>query len=597
MWSFFGGSKPTPLEEAKKAVAEAEKQAGGGGGGKGNEKAQYSGSGFDPTGLERAAKAARELERSPNSARILELVREQEAAKAEEHRAKASEYEAYVKQQELERVKEEAEEARRTLLAQTEQSKKVADYQDQLERRRYIDTLNAERHMREREAARQEELVQRQEAIRRKTLEYEATLREQTELARVKAETEGRIRQERQNHDLRLEEARLGALEYRDTVLEGIKLAGETLGKGVREFLGDRERMAAATATVTALAVGIYTAKVGTGVAGRYVEARLGKPSLVRETSRRTVGEALRRPLPTLKRMMGLGKASGALEGVVLEPGLERRLQRVAQSTFNTKRNAAPFRHLLLYGPPGTGKTLFAKGLARHSGLEYAIMTGGDIAPLGRDAVTEMHKLFDWAQTSRRGLLLFVDEADAFLRRRSTEHISEDLRNALNAFLYRTGEATDKFMLVYASNQPEQFDWAVNDRIDEMVPFGLPGRTERLRMINLYMQRYILGGGGGARPITVEGVEDQHIEAAADRTAGFSGREIAKLAIAWQAAAYGNARTAFDVALMEEVLETFVQQKKQKDWWLNRARAGGGGGPAFLPPALAVGSAEPTATP
>jgi hypothetical protein len=24
-------------------------------------------------------------------------------------------------------------------------------------------------------------------------------------------------------------------------------------------------------------------------------------------------------------------------------------------------------------------------------------------------------------------------------------------------------------MVVYASNQPEQFDWAINDRIDEMV--------------------------------------------------------------------------------------------------------------------------------
>ncbi|CAN0474377.1 unnamed protein product, partial [Laminaria digitata] len=78
--------------------------------------------------------------------------------------------------------------------------------------------------------------------------------------------------------------------------------------------------------------------------------------------------------------------------------GLETRLSRVAHSTFYTKRNSAPFRHLLLYGPPGTGKTLFAKGLARHSGLEYAILTGGDIAPLGRDAVTEMHKVFDWAQ-------------------------------------------------------------------------------------------------------------------------------------------------------------------------------------------------------
>jgi len=47
--------------------------------------------------------------------------------------------------------------------------------------------------------------------------------------------------------------------------------------------------------------------------------------------------------------------------------------------------------------------------------------------------------------------------------------MSEDLRNALNAFLYRTGEASDRYMVVFASNQPEQFDWAINDRIDEMV--------------------------------------------------------------------------------------------------------------------------------
>ena len=42
------------------------------------------------------------------------------------------------------------------------------------------------------------------------------------------------------------------------------------------------------------------------------------------------------------------------------------------------------------------------------------------------------------------GLLLFVDEADAFLRKRSSESISEDMRATLNAFLYRTGEQTDK---------------------------------------------------------------------------------------------------------------------------------------------------------
>lgn len=46
---------------------------------------------------------------------------------------------------------------------------------------------------------------------------------------------------------------------------------------------------------------------------------------------------------------------------------------------------------------------LLAQKLALHSGMDYAIMTGGDVAPMGRDGVTAMHKVFDWANTSRRG--------------------------------------------------------------------------------------------------------------------------------------------------------------------------------------------------
>ena len=43
------------------------------------------------------------------------------------------------------------------------------------------------------------------------------------------------------------------------------------------------------------------------------------------------------------------------------------------------------------------------QSLARHSGMDYAIMTGGDVAPMGREGVTAMHRVFDWANTSRRG--------------------------------------------------------------------------------------------------------------------------------------------------------------------------------------------------
>lgn len=30
-------------------------------------------------------------------------------------------------------------------------------------------------------------------------------------------------------------------------------------------------------------------------------------------------------------------------------------------------------------------------------------MTGGDVVPLGKEGVTAMHKVFDWANTSRKG--------------------------------------------------------------------------------------------------------------------------------------------------------------------------------------------------
>lgn len=76
--------------------------------------------------------------------------------------------------------------------------------------------------------------------------------------------------------------------------------------------------------------------------------------------------------------------------------------------------------------------------------MDYAILTGGDVAPMGKEGVTAIHKVFDWASSSRKGLLLFIDEADAFLRKRSSEYISESLRATLNAFLYRTGEQSDK---------------------------------------------------------------------------------------------------------------------------------------------------------
>ena len=107
--------------------------------------------------------------------------------------------------------------------------------------------------------------------------------------------------QEQENKKIHMEKAMLEAEQYRQTVMEGIKLGGEQLGSGIKDFLGDTERLTTTVGGICLLALGVYSAKTATGVAGRYVEARLGKPSLVRETSR-TTGMARLNPVPLIKR-------------------------------------------------------------------------------------------------------------------------------------------------------------------------------------------------------------------------------------------------------------------------------------------------------
>ena len=86
------------------------------------------------------------------------------------------------------------------------------------------------------------------------------------------------------------------------------------------------------------------------------------------------------------------------MNGVILEKNLEDQLREISYAVLNRKKHFAPAKNLMFYGPPGTGKTLFAKKLALQSGLEYAVMVGSDIAPLGPLAVRELNKLFDWAE-------------------------------------------------------------------------------------------------------------------------------------------------------------------------------------------------------
>jgi ATPase family AAA domain-containing protein 3A/B len=395
------------------------------------------------------------------------------------------------------------------------------------------------------------------EEAKLRTLAEQGKIDRETAVARAKAEAQGRTVQERENVEVRLREMRATRAEDRKTQLETVQAIFSGLGDGSRTLLEDRTKMTALVGGLTALAVGVYSARAAARVGGNLLERRLMRPPLVRETSRRTWNKE--NFFPWMKQNTGL------MDKIVLEDELAERLQWTTNSLINARKNGTPYRHLLLYGAPGTGKTLFARTLAKQSGLDYAIMSGGDVGPLGKDAVHELNKLFTWANSSKRGLILFIDEADAFLRTgRGTESgsMSEQARNVLSAFLHHTGTESDKFVVVLATNVRDILDRAVIDRIDENFEFPLPSVNERQRMLHMFMQEHIHKPTKRGRIIEVDdALDDEWLAEVAKQTEGFSGRQLAKLVIAYQAAVFGSGTSRLTPGLAETVLRYKLQHK------------------------------------
>ncbi|XP_076066542.1 ATPase family AAA domain containing bor [Oratosquilla oratoria] len=549
----------------------------GGDGGKPPTNKEMEAYRFDSAALERAAKAAKDLETSPFAKEALSLSMAQEETKQKEILSKAKELEVQIEAAKAEGKRVEAEERRKNLQEQAKLDQQKAQYQDQLARERYADQLSQQQRMNDENLKRQEDSVAKQEAMRKATIEHELEQRHKYDMKRLEAEMAAKGKVDRENQDLTLEQIRVRAaedrettlksiVEQRETILSSIKTAGSAIGTGLEAFLSDPAKIQAAVGGLIALTAGYYAVKGSLGLTFRFMEARLAKPSLVRDTSRVNVFDSVRHPVQTFKKLQK--KPEDVLEGVVLNPALEERVRDIAIATKNTKFNKGMYRNILLHGPPGTGKTLFAKKLAMHSGMDYAIMTGGDIALLGKDSVGAIHKVFDWASTSRKGLVLFIDEAEGFLRKRH-EDISEELRMSISAFLYRTGTQTDKFMMVLASNTPEVLDFAVVDRVHEPVEFPLPSQEERERLVRLYFDKYILQPAiEGKRRLKVADFDySEACSKVATLTEGMSGREITNLALDWQMTTYASRDGIFTDAIMLKRTEAAVQHKKHKVSW------------------------------
>ena len=317
---------------------------------------------------------------------------------------------------------------------------------------------------------------------------------------RADAEADGRIREGRENEDVRLRELRVQGDAARDAAVASVAAAVA----GVVSMLKDDDAMRRLVMALALVVLAFFASREGATYVRMALLQYLSRPRLLREVLRAAASSSA-------------DQASVEDEehedAAVLEPETRRRLLELTTTAASARCSGAPFRNALFYGPPGTGKTMAARGLARASGLDCAIMTGGDVLPLGGDAVTQLHAVFNWAKRSRRGLLLFIDEADSFLASRGgpssaaaaaaaslqssspsvslSATSSEGTVAALNALLYHTGEQSSDFMLVLATNRPDALDEAVLNRMDESIAFSMPAAAERRRILMRHVEKYV----------------------------------------------------------------------------------------------------------
>ncbi|CAL5019002.1 unnamed protein product [Urochloa decumbens] len=552
-----------------------------------------SAAGFDPAPLERGVEALNKLKQAPDPKKLFELMKKQEETRQQEFIAKKAEEQRALAQLEIEKKHIDYEETKKLDQQRAKMNAQTSQYEDELKRKRMQAEHEAQRMRNQELVKMQEESAIRLEQIRRATEEQIQQQRRQTEKEKADieratitlksvAEADARIKELRETEDVRrrllVEEIKAD----REKWIEVINTTFDHIGGGLRTILTDQNKLVVAVGGLTALAAGIYTTREGARVVWGYVDRILGQPSLVRESSRGrypwsgSVSRATSTLTSKLKNGSNLGKNGNGFGDVILNPSLQKRVKQLANATANTKLHQAPFRNMLFYGPPGTGKTMAARELARKSGLDYALMTGGDVAPLGSQAVTKIHQLFDWAKKSNRGLLLFIDEADAFLCERNKTYMSEAQRSALNALLFRTGDQSKDVVLALATNRPGDLDSAVADRIDEVLEFPLPGEDERFKILKLYLDKYIVKAGDKhekswlrffrrqPQKIEVKGITDDLIREAAAKTQGFSGREIAKMMASVQAAVYGSKDCELTPGLFREVVDYKVAEHQQR---------------------------------
>lgn len=155
---------------------------------------------------------------------------------------------------------------------------------------------------------------------------------------------------------------------------------------------------------------------------------------------------------------------------------------------------------ILFYGPPGCGKTMLAEAISAQTGCQ---MFNLNIARVGLPYInvttTRITKAFEEAakaaKEDNKPVILFLDEADTFLRKRTDDiHTSTEDTKAINTLLPLIAQAKEKnIVVIAATNMYSSLDAAAKRRADLSLYIGLPDKEDIKKLLIKELSKFKMG--------------------------------------------------------------------------------------------------------
>jgi len=170
------------------------------------------------------------------------------------------------------------------------------------------------------------------------------------------------------------------------------------------------------------------------------------------------------------------------------------------------------------YGPPGTGKTIAAEAIANLFNKNIIEINYSEIfSELMSKNSKNLKSIFNSAR--EENAILFFDEADSILSRRSSSSLSADNDNDITKSTLLKELDVYNGIVIFATNYFENYDTAFIRRILTHVEFKLPDKLNRERIL-----KYMLSE-------KIPGRDLLNFEELADKSEGLSGGEIKNIII------------------------------------------------------------------